>query len=181
MEYPGSSTDNNSSSNSGGGGHPGSPSLSSSDPVNPKHPSTTIASEANPPHPTLRVGGDALGSSTGTTTLYTLLKRDIEPQGQRNFIPFFRHHDLLRLSECSQDLMGYRHHLSQVLLSCPHQSRREVGDDDTAVMKGIMGLLSAQERGGSGLDCLVIDGGYVLKLFRSVAEGAMAVMSRSCS
>ena len=171
MEHHGSSSSGNTSS----GDHPGGPSLSSSDPVNPKRSSTTtIAPAATPPHPTLRVEGDAPGSSTSTTTsLYTLLKRNIQPQGRRNFIPFFRHYDLLRLSECSKDLMGYRHYLSGISLSDPLPSRTKAGDDgDVGVMKGIMGLLSAQGRGGGGLDYLVIGESYVLDLCRSSAEGS---------
>jgi len=99
------------------------------------------------------------------------LKRDTEPKGQRNFIPFFRHYDLLRLSECSKDLMGYRHHLSEILLSNPHPSITGTDDHDAEVMRGIMGLLSAQERGGSGLDCLAVSDRYVLKLLKSTVEG----------
>ena len=44
-------------------------------------------------------------------------------------------------------------------------------DNDIKVMKGIMRLLSAQERGGHGLDCLVVDDPYVLKLLKSTARG----------
>ena len=113
MEHPGGSS-GNSNSGSGSEEHPGGPVSSSLEAANPKTSSTTtIAPAATSPYSVLHSEGDGPRSSTSrTTTLYTLLKRDIEPQGRRDFIPFFRHYDLLRLSECSKDLMGYSHHLS---------------------------------------------------------------------
>ena len=175
MERPGSSTGNSSSRAIGDSDHPGGPSLSSPDPANRKRPSTTVASAAIPHQPTLQLEGDVAGSSSSTTTLHDLLKRDIEPKGQRNFIPFFRHNDLLRLSECSKDLVGYRHHLSQIHLSNRHLSCDHIFGEhgsDMEVMKGIMGLLSAHTgAGGSGLDCLEIDDHFMLKLFRAAAVG----------
>ena len=174
MEHHGSSNDKLSGSGAGAGAGK-HPFMSSSDPVNPKRPSTISAPAVTPPQLTLQVEGDvdAPGSSTNSTnTLYSLLKRDIEPRGRRNFVPFFRHYDLLRLSECSKDLMGYHHHLSGILLSNPHPSISGTNDDDIKVTRGIMRLLSAQERGEYGLDCLVIDDPYVLKLLKSMAEGA---------
>ena len=72
--------------------------------------------------------------------------------------------------------MGYRHHLSEIFLFNPHPSDKKVHGDDKTVMKGIMGLLSAQERGGSRLNRLFIDDDYVLELFKYAAEGAMAVV-----
>ena len=138
--------------------------MSASDPVNPKRPSTTTIAPATI-SPNLKAEADAPGSPTSTATLCTLLKRDIEPQGQRIFIPFFRHYDLLRLSECSKDLMRYRHHLSEILLFSPHPFIRSKDSH------GIVRLLSAQERGGYGLDCLVIGNGDEVELLRSAIEG----------
>ena len=68
------------------GGRPGGPSLSSPGPVDPKRSFTAIASAPTPPHPTLQLEEEAPGSSATTTNLYALLKRDIEPQGQRSSV-----------------------------------------------------------------------------------------------
>ena len=69
--------------------------------------------------------------------------------------------------------MGYRHHLSEILLfSNPFPPFvTAIYDHDIEVMRGIIRLLSAQERGGDGLDCLVIRSPYVLKLFKSTVGG----------
>ena len=68
--------------------------------------------------------------------------------------------------------MGYRNHLSRIRLSNNDSSNFKAHAGDIETTKRIMGLLSAQKRGGTGLDCLVIDGGYMLKLVKLAAEGS---------
>ena len=91
-----------------------------------------------------------------------LLCRDIEPKGNRLFLPFFTHNDLLRLSECSHGLLAYRLHLTRIKLHSPGIAKckkrmavddfhfddgdEEEEDHSPLVLKGVASVLAGQQR-----------------------------------
>lgn len=94
------------------------------------------ASSPTTPEPQSPEAYDASGS-----LLYTLLHRDVEPEGHRMILPFFTTDDLLRLSECSRGLLKYRNNLLAVKIVPQEGSRWGT------MRRSLVRLLSEQHSG----------------------------------
>ena len=94
-------------------------------------------------------------TDSGIDRLRKQLYHDLEPQGQRFFIPFLTTTDLLQLSASSKGLLRYRYYLSRVKIVSPCP----VGEDEGDTIGEVPTFLTKQN---DELQCLSFDDPSVL-------------------
>lgn len=97
-----------------------------------------------------------------STSLFTFLQDDIQPEGRRLLLPFLTMNELLRLSECCEGLINYRHHLTRLKIS-PHSSA------SPGTVEGINQLLLDQE--GKRLEYMQLRDKSLLEVLDLASQG----------
>ena len=109
--------------------------------------------------------GDAQDPFASTCNIGDLICRDLQPEGQHILPSFISTNDLLRLSECCNELIGYRHYLSGVELINPDDDLEE--DVNHGIQEGV-GRLLMEQRGR--IDFLRLCDLSVLPMLMSLAD-----------
>ena len=95
----------------------------------------------------------SIATRSTSSPLYDQISHDIQPKGQRIFIPFFTTEDLLRLSECSKDLQDYRYYLLRLKLVKPYHINQQ---HQERITDGVLRLLAGQR---SSLEYVLVEHG----------------------